>query len=128
VDGIRAQAVAVTLANLVPSSAFSSGSIASPFEIYIVGSDVITISPGVVNRLVASDQIRVDVLVFGTGSSGNVAVQINDSFGKFLGMSDGWPVSPLRQTWTPDPEILSTHETPTWVRCDRCRLFYFFGC
>ena len=116
IDGIRAQAVEVTLANLAPTSAFSSASVTAPFSIYILGSDTITISPGIVNRLVASDQVRVDVLVFGVASSGDVAVQISDSFGNILSISEGWPITPLRQTWTPDPDVLSTHETPTWVR------------
>jgi alpha-L-fucosidase len=118
IGGIRAQVVEVTLANLATAAAFSSGSITSPFEVYIIGSNTVTISPGIVNRLVASDQVRVDVLVFGTDSSGNVAVRINDPSGKILGISDRWPVTPLMQTWTPDPEVLSTHETPTWVRCN----------
>jgi alpha-L-fucosidase len=109
--------VEVTIANLVPATAFSSGSVTSPFEVYIVGPDMITISPGIVNRLITSDQVRVDVLVFGTASSGNVAVQITDPSGNVFGISEGWPITPLRQTWTPDPEVLSTHETPTWVRC-----------
>lgn len=116
VDGIRAQVVEVTIANLAPATAFSSGSVTSPFEVYIVGSDTITVLPGYVNRLVASDQVRVDVLVYGTSSNGNVAVQINNSFGKILSVSDGWPVTPLRETWAPDTSVLSTHETPTWVR------------
>jgi alpha-L-fucosidase len=117
IGGIRAQVVEVTLANLVPANAFYSGSVTSPFNIYIMGPNVITVSPGTVNRLIASDQVRVDVLVFGTDSSGEVAVRIDDSSGNILAISDGWPVTPLRETWTPDLETLSTHETPTWVRC-----------
>ena len=109
----------VTIANLVPASAFSCGSVTTSFEVYIMGPGTITVSPGVVSRLVASDQVRVDVLVFGTSSSSNVAVHISDPFRKMLSISDGWPVTPLRQTWTPDPDVLSTHETPTWVRCDK---------
>jgi hypothetical protein len=117
VDGMRAQAVQVTLANLAPASAFSSGSVLTPFKVYIMGSNMITISPGIVNRLVASDQVRVDVLVLSTSSSTsrNATVQINDSFGNIVGISDGWPITPLRRTWIPDPEDLSAHETPTWV-------------
>jgi len=119
VGGIRAQVVEVTIANLAPVTAFSSGSVTSPFEVYIVGSGTLTVSPGYVNRLVASDQVRVDVLVYGTSPGGDVAVQINNSFGQILSVSDGWPVTPLRETWTPDTDVLSTHETPTWVRRDK---------
>lgn len=127
VDGIRAQVVEVTVANLAPATAFSSGSVTSPFEVYIVGSDTITVSPGYVNRLVASDQVRVDVLVYGTSSNSNVAVQINNSFGKIISVSDGWPVTPLRETWTPDTGVLSNHETPTWVRRDKLCIFHLFA-
>ncbi|KIM86066.1 glycoside hydrolase family 29 protein [Piloderma croceum F 1598] len=127
VDGVRAQVVEVTIANLAPATAFSSGSVTSPFEVYIVGSDTITVSPGYVNRLVASDQVRVDVLVYGTSSNGNVAVQINNSFGKILTVSDGWPVTPLRETWTPDTGVLSTHETPTWWNQAKYGIFIHWG-
>lgn len=118
VGGVRAQVVEVTLANLAPTSAFYSESIISPLEIDITGPGISTISAGRVNRLVTSDQVRVDVLVSVSQSSGNATVRIKDVDGNLLGSSDGWPATPLRLNWTADAAVLSTHETPTWV-CDR---------
>lgn len=113
---LRAQAVEVTLANLAPASSFNSASLKSPITVEIVGFGLSTVKPGVINRLVASDQVRVDVLVSGAaGSSGDATVRIKGADGVVLSESEGWPVTPLRQVWTPDAESLSYHETPTWV-------------
>lgn len=118
IDGLRTQAVEVTLANLAPQSTFASGSVTAPFLVDIVGFGVTTISPGVINRLVASDQVRVDILVTvsDTNPGGDASVRIKDANGNILGTSDGWPVTPLRQEWTSEAQVLGTHETPTWVR------------
>jgi alpha-L-fucosidase len=107
----------VTLANLTPQSAFSQlTSINSRHEIEVTGSGLTTVVPGVIHRLVASDQVRVDVLVSVTQSSGNATIWIKDSSGKIFSDAAGWPISPLQESWPPDAKVLSTHETPTWVR------------
>lgn len=121
IGDIRAQAVEVTLANLAPASSFTSASLKSPITVEIVGFGLSTVKAGVINRLVASDQVRVDVLVHGAaGSSGDATVRIKSDDGSVLSESEGWPVTPLRQKWTPDAESLSYHETPTWV----CAAFF----
>ncbi len=120
VDGRRAQAVEVTLSNLLPSSVFSRNtSISSRHEIEITGPGIRTVSPGVFYRLVPSDQVRVDVLITGGISNGIATVQIYDSDSQVVGTSGGWTISPLVENWTADATILSTHETPTWVSCTK---------
>ena len=118
IDGQRAQAVEVTLANLTPTSSFNYTSLKSPITVEIVGSGLSTVKPAVVKRIVASDQVRVDVLVSGataSRSTGGATVRIKGAGGVVLSESNGWPVTPLRQHWTPDAKSLSYHETPTWV-------------
>ena len=118
VNGMRAQVVEVTLANLTPQSRFSrSTSIASRHEIEVVGTELTTVVPGVVHRLVASDQVRINVLVSVAQSSGNATVRVVDSFGNIFTDAAGWPIRSLPEIWTPDAEVLGTHETPTWVGC-----------
>ena len=121
---LRTQAVEVTLANLAPTSSFNSASLTSPITVEIVGFGLSTVKPGVINRIVASDQVRVDVLVSGVAvSSGDATVRIKGVDGVVLSESQGWPVTPLRQHWTPDAESLSFHETPAWV----CMIFSRFS-
>ena len=117
VNGQRTQAVAITLANLLPGTFGSSPntSIQSKYEVEVIGESVTTVTPGVVYRLVPGDQARFDVLVLNNNGTGNAAVQIKDSDGNIVGTSSGWPITPLRQTWTVDESVLSTHEPPTWV-------------
>ena len=117
VDEQRAQAVAITLANLLPGSLASSPntSIQSKYEVDVTGEGVATVSPGVVYRLVAADQARFDVLVLNNNGTGNATVSIKDSDGNVIATSSGWPITPLRQTWTAEESVLSTHEPPTWV-------------
>ena len=117
VNGQRAQAVSITLANLLPGrlAPFSNTSIQSKYEVEVIGKGVTTVSPGVVYRLVPGDQARFDVLVLNDNGSGKATVQIKDSDGNVVGTSSGWPITPLRQTWTADESVLSTHEPPTWV-------------
>ena len=106
----------MTLANLAPTSSFNSASLTSPITVEIVGFGLSTVKPGVINRIVASDQVRVDVLVSGAAvSGGDATVRIKGVDGVVLSESREWPVTPLRQHWTPDAESLSFHETPTWV-------------
>ena len=117
IDGVRAQVVEVTLANLTPQSAFSRhASINAQHEIHLVGPGLSTVRPGIIQRLVASDQVRVDVLVLAPAASGNATVQLKGPGGDILSDSGGWPIIPLRETWTPDAKGSGTHETPRWVR------------
>lgn len=118
VDGVRAQVVEVTLANLTPQIAFSQQtSVTSRHEVEVIGPGLTTVVPGVIHRLVASDQVRVEVLVEVARSCQNARIRIKDSLGNvFSDDATMWPVSPLLETWTADATVLSTHETPTWVR------------
>jgi alpha-L-fucosidase len=119
VKGMRAQVVEVTLANLTPQSSFSrSTSIASRHEIEVIGTGLTTVIPGVIHRLVASDQVRTNVLVSVSQTSGNATVRVVDSFGNIFSDTAGWPIHSLPEIWTPDAEVLGTHETPTWVGCN----------
>jgi alpha-L-fucosidase len=119
VNGQRAQAVAITLANLLPGNLASSPytSVQSKYEVEVTGEGVTTVSPGVVYRLVAADQARFDVLVLNNNGIGNATISIKDLDGNVIGTSSGWPITPLRQSWTADESVLSTHEPPNWVGC-----------
>ena len=122
VNDTRAEVVEVTLANLVPQSDSSQRtSINSRHEIEVIGTGLATVVPGVIHRLVASDQVRVDVLVNVAQTGGNATIQIKDSVGNILSDAAIWQISPLQENWTPDAKVLGTHETPTWV-CLRCCL------
>ncbi|KAH7929517.1 glycoside hydrolase family 29 protein [Leucogyrophana mollusca] len=125
----RAQAVVVTLANLLPGSLATSvnASIDSKYQIEVTGPGVTTVAPGVLYRLMPADQARVDVLVLNNNGTGNATVQIKDSAGNIVGTSDGWPIIPLQENWTPDPNVLTTHETPTWWNQAKYGIFIHWG-
>ena len=91
VDGQRAQAVAITLANLLPGSLASSPntSIQSKYEVDVTGEGVTTVIPGTVYRLVAADQARFDVLALNDNGTGNATVSIKDSGGNIVATSSG---------------------------------------
>lgn len=116
VNGVRAQAVEVTLANLLPAFTLSlQTTVNTQLNISIAGAGVKTLAQGVVYRLVPGDQARVDVFVSGSRSGGVASVQIKDKHGNDWGTSEGWEMSPLIDDWTADKAVLSKHETPTWV-------------
>jgi alpha-L-fucosidase len=117
VNGQRAQAVAITLANLLPGSmaTSTSASMNSKYEVDVIGEGLTTVTPGVVYRLVPGDQARFDVLVLNDNGTGNATVRVKDAQGNVVGASEGWPIIPLRETWTADENVLATHEPPTWV-------------
>lgn len=118
VNNTRAQAVQVTIANLLPTFSVSAKtSINSKHTIEISGPSVTTVSPGVVNRLVPGDQARVDVLITNSTTGSKATIIIKDFAGKIVGESGGWPTTELATTYTADTTSLSAHETPTWVRC-----------
>ncbi|KAF8557824.1 glycoside hydrolase [Imleria badia] len=116
VIGQRVQAVAITLANLLPGSLASSPNtlIHFKYEVEVTGEGVTTVTPGMVYRLVVADQARFDVLVLNNKGSGIATITIKDSNGNVVATSSGWLITPLRQTWTADESVLSTHEPPTW--------------
>ncbi|EPQ55247.1 glycoside hydrolase [Gloeophyllum trabeum ATCC 11539] len=127
VNNTRAQAIQVTVANLLPISAFSTNtSINSPYTIEITGASVETVVPGKIRRLIASDQVSADVLVIANSTS-NATVSVKDEQGTLVGTSDGWPLTPLPTEWTTDPELLSTHETPTWYNQAKYGIFVHWG-
>ncbi|KAL0569834.1 hypothetical protein V5O48_012122 [Marasmius crinis-equi] len=115
VGDARAQVVEVTLANLLPANTLATNtSLNSKHTIEISGPGIETVTPGVVNRLVPGDQVRVDVLVTGVQNGTNATVEVKDKNGESVGTSDGWAASPLIEHWTPDASVLAKHETPTW--------------
>jgi alpha-L-fucosidase len=121
IDGVRAQAVEVTLANILPSSAFSKeNSFNALHNVSISGDGIETVMPGSFNRLVPGDQVRVDVYVtMDESSGGNATVAVTDSNENIVGTSTGWPVTKLVESWTSDKDVLNFHETPTWVSLKR---------
>ncbi|KAJ7236172.1 glycoside hydrolase family 29 protein [Mycena rebaudengoi] len=128
IDGVRAQAVEVTLANLLPSHTLSRHtSISTAHTIEVVGPGIKTVVPGVINRLVPADQARIDVLITGSTANGSAIIQIRDSAGHIVSRSRKWPTSPLVKKWTPDPEVLSTHETPSWWNGAKYGIFIHWG-
>ncbi|ESK90547.1 glycoside hydrolase family 29 protein [Moniliophthora roreri MCA 2997] len=128
VDGVRAQAVEVTVANLLPTNALSlNTSLNSRHTIEVSGPGIQTLIPGVINRLVPGDQVRVDVLVSGVQDGTNATVEIKDSHGQSLGTSEGWPTSALIEQWSADANMLSKHETPTWWNKAKYGIFIHWG-
>ncbi|KAJ7232970.1 glycoside hydrolase family 29 protein [Mycena haematopus] len=128
IDGVRAQAVEVTLANLLPGFTQSQNtSITTPHTVELVGPGVQTVSPGVINRLVPADQGRVDVFVTGATANGSVVVQIRDSSGNIVATSGKFPTSPLVENYTPDADSLSMHETPSWWNAAKYGIFIHWG-
>jgi alpha-L-fucosidase len=116
VNDTQVQSVEVALDNLLPISAFSQNtSITSPITIELSGSGLTTVTPGTINRLIASDRVRTDVLITSGNLTGNATVVLKDASGNTIGVSDGWPITPLPEKWTTDPSLLLTHESPTWV-------------
>ncbi|KAJ6590514.1 glycoside hydrolase family 29 protein [Mycena vulgaris] len=128
IDGVRAQAVEVTLANLLPSAMLSRNtSLTSPHTIEVVGPGIQTVAPGVVNRLVPADQARVDVFVTGSRPNGRAVVQIRDAAGALVATSGEWETSPLIDNWTPDAASLGMHETPAWWNAAKYGIFIHWG-
>ncbi|KZP28385.1 glycoside hydrolase family 29 protein [Athelia psychrophila] len=126
--GVKAQVVEITLANLAPESQSLSRAVTSPMIVHVIGGGATTIKPGMVNRLMGSDQARVEVLVLGVGTSGgDASVLITDIAGKVLGISEGWPVSPPMQEWTTDAAVLGKHETPSWFNQAKFGIFIHWG-
>ncbi|KAF8189948.1 glycoside hydrolase family 29 protein [Mycena galopus ATCC 62051] len=128
IDGVRAQAVEVTLANLLPGFTLSQNtSITTPHTVELVGPGIKTVSAGVINRLVPADQARVDVFVTGSAVNGSAIVQIRDSSGNVVATSGNFPTSPLVASYTPDTDSLSMHETPSWWNGAKYGIFIHWG-
>ncbi|KAJ7751866.1 glycoside hydrolase family 29 protein [Mycena olivaceomarginata] len=128
IEGVRAQAVEVTLANLLPAFAISRNtSITTRHTVELVGSGIQTVTPGVINRLVPADQVRVDVFVTGSTANGNATIQIRDSSGNVVATSGEFPTSPLVENYTPDADSLSMHETPSWWNAAKYGIFIHWG-
>ncbi|KAF5364987.1 hypothetical protein D9758_008190 [Tetrapyrgos nigripes] len=133
IDGIRTQLVEVTLANILPSSAFSKeNSFNALHSVSITGSGIKTVRSGSFSRLVPGDQARVDVFVTqddseGSGDDTGATVEVMDSTGKVVGTSTGWPVTKLVEKWTPDRDVLGLHETPTWWNNAKYGIFIHWG-
>ncbi|KIO02569.1 glycoside hydrolase family 29 protein [Pisolithus tinctorius Marx 270] len=129
VDGERSQVVEITIANILPAKFATSRytSIPSRYSIEVVGHGLKTVTPGHIYRLVPGDQARVDVLVLNRNGSGKATVRIRDSHGNVVGTSGDWPITPLREHWTPEESVLATHETPTWWNKAKYGIFIHWG-
>ncbi|KAK7046728.1 glycoside hydrolase [Favolaschia claudopus] len=128
INGVRAQAVEVTLANMLPGLTLSPNtSIASRHTVELVGTGIQTISPGVVNRLVPADQARIDVMVTGSTANGSAVVQIRDASGNVVATSEEFPTSPLVENYTPNADSLTMHETPSWWNAAKYGIFIHWG-
>ncbi|KAG6809084.1 hypothetical protein H0H92_001679 [Tricholoma furcatifolium] len=128
INGVRAQAVEVTLANLLPAFTLSpTTSVHSELLITIDGAGIQTVRPGAVYRLVPADQARVDVFVTGSQVGGHATVHLQDSEGSDLGSSEGWEVIPLIENWTSNTDLLKTHETPAWFNGAKFGIFIHWG-
>ncbi|KAF7317479.1 Glycoside hydrolase family 29 protein [Mycena kentingensis (nom. inval.)] len=131
----RAQAVAVTLANLLPTASgnASGAALKSPHTIELAGGGISTVQAGVVNRLVPGDQARVDVLIAadrGAGDESSVEVIVKDSRGMLVlrsALPPGTEMSEFVQSWTPDVGSLEKHETPTWWNKAKFGIFIHWG-
>ncbi|KAK0212150.1 glycoside hydrolase family 29 protein [Desarmillaria ectypa] len=127
-DGVRAQAVEVTLANLLPTYSLSvETSLNARHQIYISGSDIKTLYSGVVHRLVPGDQITVDVFISGVHEDGLANIEVRDPDAHVIGVSSGWPTTPLVEHWAPYKQILDAHETPTWWNRAKYGIFIHWG-
>jgi alpha-L-fucosidase len=128
IDGVRAQAVEIALANLLPSSAASpSTSITSDHTISITGpEDVVTLAPGLISRLVPGDQVQVDVFIRGARDNDTVTIQVHDASGTLVGESYCIATA-LVTEWTTDPVQLALHETPTWWNNAKYGIFIHWG-
>ncbi len=116
-DGVRAQAVEVTLANLLPTYSLSAQtSLNTKHQLYISDAGIKTIYSDIVYRLVPGDQVTVDVFISGARENGSANIEIRDSNARVIGVSSGWPATPMVEHWIPDTQVLGAHETPTWVR------------
>lgn len=128
VNGTRAQVVEVTVANLIPTRLSSADtSLRSKHQIFVSGSGVDTLVPGVISRLVPGDQVTVEIFVLGSSAGGNAVVTVDDSNGDTVGTSSGWSISPLVTHWTPDADVLRTHETPSWWNRAKFGIFIHWG-
>ncbi|KAE9386558.1 glycoside hydrolase family 29 protein [Gymnopus androsaceus JB14] len=128
VNGTRAQAVQVTIANLLPNSMSSlNTSLNSKHTVEISGPGITTVTPGILNRLVPGDQARVDVLITGSTTGSNATVVIKDSAGNVIGQSSGWTTTALIEEYTADAASLSAHETPTWWNKAKYGIFIHWG-
>ncbi|KAJ7640579.1 glycoside hydrolase superfamily [Mycena rosella] len=126
--GVRAQAVEITLANMLPSFTLSPAtSITSAHQIEVVGAGITTLAAGVVQHLVPGDQACVDVLVTGCRAGETTVVQMRDTQGRVVLRSQEWAVAPLMKQWTADADVLATHETSTWWNGAKFRIFIYWG-
>ncbi|KAJ7076101.1 glycoside hydrolase family 29 protein [Mycena belliarum] len=128
----RAQAVEVTLANLLPSSSLTlngTGALTRPHTLSLAGPGLRTVVPGVLNRLVPGGQARVDVLVTGANSHGNgsAVVEVRDAQGTLVGVSPEFETAPLVERWTADEGSLARHETPGWWNAAKFGIFIHWG-
>ncbi|KAL0063214.1 hypothetical protein AAF712_009912 [Marasmius tenuissimus] len=101
VNNVRAQAVEVTLANLLPGNTLSANT-SLTFETH--------------HRDIGTWHSDSDAWSGQSSRSrgSNASMVVKDNGGTTVGTSDGWAASPLIEEWTPDASVLAKHETPAW--------------
>ncbi|EIW76474.1 glycoside hydrolase family 29 protein [Coniophora puteana RWD-64-598 SS2] len=129
VNGTRAQAVEVTLANLTPVTAFETASITTPLKVTVSGPSFSTVRPGIIYRLTAADQVRVDVLVENLTQmeSNELTVVVEDESGQVVASSSGWRAMSRREEFATSDQALEHHETPTWWNNAKFGIFIHWG-
>ena len=113
----------VALTNLLPDG--DDGWLVNTRTVTIDSPLVRTVKPGVVHRLAAGDEVRVEVLVapkkgVKAGSEGKATIELRDLAGNLLEVSKGWTAKVPTTKWGSDVSSLEQHEAPNWVRVKTC--------
>ena len=126
------QIVEVALANLLPEG--DDGWLLSPRAVTIDSPVVRTVRAGRVNRLMAGDEVRVEVLVAPKkgvthGSTGRATIELRDLHDNVIEVSKGWAAKVPDKKWTVDqkssgaargPELGDVLSWPSRFRPNNC--------
>ncbi|KAG8897839.1 hypothetical protein FRB99_007882 [Tulasnella sp. 403] len=130
IDGIKAYALEVTLTNPLPSSNIAKSElwVKGPYTVSVGGDELKTVLPGVVDRIMPSDEVRVKVWVVETSPSvpaaafgGRVKVKVSgetDRVTEVFGDFD------LAKAFDPSP---ATRDTPEWWDDAKFGIFIHWG-
>ncbi|KAH7096824.1 glycoside hydrolase [Auriculariales sp. MPI-PUGE-AT-0066] len=124
------QIVEVSLANLLPAG--DDGWLFSTRKVTINSPVVTTIKAGVVHRLMASDEVRVEVLVapkrgIKPGTTGPATIELRDKNDKLIEISKGWTARVPDAKWGKDLQSLERHEAPNWWSDAKFGIFIHWG-
>ncbi|KZV83101.1 hypothetical protein EXIGLDRAFT_777886 [Exidia glandulosa HHB12029] len=122
--------VEVALANLLPEG--DDGWLLGKHTVLIDSSIVETVTPGVLYRLLPSDEVRVEVVVkpkknVQPGATGTVAIQLRDKDSNMVSHSKGWAGKVPDAKWEATEKSLSQHEAPNWWNDAKFGIFIHWG-